>query len=260
MRAILFDLDGVIYQGDQVVKGAAAAIDWVKQQQIPYLFLTNTSSKPRRAIVDKLKQLGIAVAAEQIFTPPIAAQRLLSEQQLEPVALFVPDATRSDFGALDQPLEGRMPAAVVVGDLGPQWSFERLNQAFRLLMQNPPPRLLSLGFTRYWRAEDGLRLDVAPFVTALQCASGIEPCIIGKPGADFFKAALSLLNCSAAQTLMIGDDIVSDIGGAAAVGLRTVQVRTGKFRPQDEQVEPSPDWRWDSVAELPARWPQLLSA
>ena len=65
--------------------------------------------------------------------------------------------------------------------------------------------------TRYWRAEDGLRLDTGPFVAALQYASGIEPLVIGKPSAAFFNSGAQRLGVAPEEILMIGDDIRGDI-------------------------------------------------
>src|ERR1700716_3884999 len=83
-------------------------------------------------------------------------------------------ATRTDFmgvPALAEDAESGA-ASVVLGDLGTAWTFATLNRAFRLLMASPDSVLIGLGATRYWRAADGLRLDVGPFVEALECASG----------------------------------------------------------------------------------------
>ena len=59
MRGILLDLDGVLYVGDQVVPGAPDAIAWLRRHEIPHLFVTNTSSRPRARIVAKLAGFGI---------------------------------------------------------------------------------------------------------------------------------------------------------------------------------------------------------
>ena len=77
MRAILFDLDGVIYQGEQPIEGAADVIAWVRGEAIPHLFLTNTSSRPRAELCRKLGGMGIAIDPEQILSPPAAAARWL---------------------------------------------------------------------------------------------------------------------------------------------------------------------------------------
>ena len=73
MKAILFDLDGVLYQGGSLLTGAVEALDWVRRKGIDHLFLTNTSSRPRAAIHENLARMGIQVALEEILTPPVAA-------------------------------------------------------------------------------------------------------------------------------------------------------------------------------------------
>ena len=182
MKAIMFDLDGVLYQGGSVLAGAVETLDWVRREGIDHLFLTNTSSRPRAAIYENLACIGIQVALEEILTTPVAARDWLLEQGVSSVALFIPEATRGEFVGLDVlSAEAQTGAgAVVVGDLGEGWDFATLNRAFRLLMAEPHPRLIALGMTRYWRAADGLRLDTAPFVVALQHATGIAPVEIGR--------------------------------------------------------------------------------
>jgi ribonucleotide monophosphatase NagD (HAD superfamily) len=114
--------------------------------------------------------------------------------------------------------------------------------------------------TRYWQAEDGLRLDTGPFVTALSHASGVKPVVLGKPARPFFEAALSRLGASAATTVMIGDDIQGDIGGAQSSGIKGALVRTGKFRESDLESDVCPDMVLDSLADVPDRWADILAA
>ena len=256
MRGILFDLDGVFYVGDTPVPGGADTLDWVRSNAIPHLFLTNTTSRPRTAIAEKLRGFGIEVQAGEIITPPVAAVRWIRDHVTGGTALFVPEATRKEFETLAiVPADGVAPvAAVVVGDLGEGWDFLTLNRTFRLLMQSPPPVLVALGMTRYWRAPDGLRLDVGAYVSALEFASGVRPVVLGKPAAAFYEAALTLLGCRADETVMIGDAIRGDIGGALAAGIDAVLVRTGKFRAADLEGEIRPTAVLDSVAGLPAWW------
>jgi len=59
MAGVLFDLDGVFYVGNEPVPGAVEALEWFRQRGIPHLFLTNTTSKPRSGLVDKLRSIGI---------------------------------------------------------------------------------------------------------------------------------------------------------------------------------------------------------
>jgi len=256
MQALLFDLDGVLYQGDGVIEGAVDTLRWCERRAIPYLFVTNTSSKARSALVERLLTMGLEVAAEEIFAPPIAARSYLLAHEATPVALFVRDPVRQDFEGLEVLSDTAEQGAgsVVIGDIGDAWSFATLNRAFRLLMARPQPVLIALGMSRYARGKDGLLLDVAPFIKALEHAADCEAVVMGKPATEFFDEALHKLGASASHTVMIGDDIHSDVGGAQAAGLVGVLVRTGKFRPEDLEGGVRPDAILDSIADLPRWW------
>ena len=251
--AILFDLDGVFYQADQPIEGAAEVACWARENSIPHLFLTNTTSKPRSVLVEKLAHFGIETDEMHILTPPVAAVRWLQQNLAGgKLALFVPEKTRAEFAEFEiaqQDVED--VAAVVVGDLGSGWDFATLNRAFRLLMHKPKPELIALGMTRYWLAEDGLRLDVAPFVMALAHAADATPLVMGKPALSFYQAAVDILDEPAEKIVMVGDDIHGDIEGAQQAGLKAVLVRTGKFLEADLELGIRPDAVLDSVVALP---------
>ncbi len=108
--------------------------------------------------------------------------------------------------------------------------------------------------TRYWLAADGIALDVAPFVVALEHASQRKALLFGKPARPFFQAAVEKLGLPAAHVVMIGDDIEADVGGAQTAGLIGALVKTGKFRPADLAGTIIPDMVLASVADLPGWW------
>ena len=140
---------------------------------------------------------------------------------------------------------------MVVGDMGDGWTYQALNRAFRLLHADPGRELVALGLTRYWQSPEGANLDVAPFVAALECASGRAATVLGKPSKAFFRQACQRLNLPPADVLMIGDDLRADALGAKRAGLRSALVRTGKFRPSDLDSPDRPEWVLDSVRDLP---------
>ena len=256
ISGLLFDLDGVLYNAEQPIPNAAEAVGWVKDQGILHLFVTNTTSRGRDALVEKLARFGVTTDKSRIFTPPAAAAAWLRSQPEGQIALFVPAATRSEFAGLPLvPDEEESGASyVVIGDLGNKWDYRTLNRAFRLLHNNSEARLIALGMTRYWLAPDGISLDVAPFVAALEHATDREAMVLGKPAQPFYHAAAAELGLTAAEVLMIGDDIETDVGGAQAAGLKGALVKTGKFRPSDLDGNVTPDIVFDSVADLPAWW------
>ena len=251
---MLLDLDGVVYVGDQPVPGAAETVDWLAREDVPYRFLTNTTSRPRRAIVDKLAGMGIRAGEEMILTPAVAAVAWLRRHHVEGPALFVPDATAAEFAELGPLPDGADAGAVIVGDLGDGWDYATLNRALRLLMSDPAPPLVALGMTRFWRAEDGLRLDAGAFVRALEYAAGRTAVVVGKPDPAFYATAVDAIGLEAGDVVMVGDDIRTDVEGAQRAGLTGVLVRTGKFAASDLAGEITPDAVLDSIADLPRWW------
>jgi HAD superfamily hydrolase (TIGR01458 family) len=249
---VLLDLDGVVYVGDAPVPGAARTVERLAGLGVPFRFLTNTTSRPRSALVEKLHGLGVPAREEQILTPAVAARAWLRRNAIEHPALFVPDATAAELADLSPaPDSAGAAGAVVVGDLGQRWDFATLNHAFRLLMGSPAPPLVALGLTRYWRAEDGLRLDAGAFVRALEYASGQQAVVMGKPDPAFYATAVEALGLPSSDVVMVGDDIRTDVQGAQRAGLTGVLVRTGKFSPADLTGDVSPDAVLDSIADLP---------
>lgn len=260
MKAVLFDLDGVIYQGNKQIDGSSEVISWVQQQNIPHLFLTNTSSRPRIELVSKLKSLNIVTTADKILTPAIVASNWLKQHYSgKKVALFVAEATQQDFNEIALASETDSDiCAVIIGDLAEAWNYNSLNSAFRMLMHPGKPELLALGMTRYWQADDGLRLDVAPFVSALSCASGTKAKVMGKPDAAYFQAALNMLGYAAHQCVMLGDDIRSDIDAAQQAGIKGILVKTGKYRPEDLKLGIDCYAILDSISEFPEWWSENI--
>jgi phospholysine phosphohistidine inorganic pyrophosphate phosphatase len=253
VRGILFDLDGVLYNSEEPIAGAAEAVGWVQAKGIPHLFVTNTTSRGRATLVDKLGRFGIRTDPSRILTPCIAAAEWLRARNNGTTALFVDPRARGEFeGVPLLPEEEEIGAQyVVIGDLGDAWDFRKLNRAFRILHSSPETVLIALGMTRFYQAHDGLRLDVAPFIAALEHAAGKEALVFGKPAAHFFKAAIEKLKLPPREIVMIGDSIETDIGGAQESGLQGLLVRTGKFRPSDLKGKVLPDAVLDSVRDLP---------
>ena len=233
MSAILFDLDGVLSQGNKPIAGAADTVNWFIQNNIPHLFLTNTTSISRSQLVTKLARFGIKSEKEDFLTPPVAARQWLQTNNLNNIALFVPETTKeefSDFNLITD--EHNHVDAVVIGDLAEQWTFKTMNQIFRILINDLKAKLIALGMTRYWQTDNKLQLDVGPMIKAFEYATGISAVVTGKPAIEFFNAAVSLLG-EKDNIIMIGDDIRGDIEASQKAGLKAILVRTGKYSELD---------------------------
>ena len=163
-----------------------------------------------------------------MFTATEALVAYLVRDRLRPFLLVHPNLDE-EFKTLDRD----RPNAVVVGDAAERFTYQRLNAAFRLLIDGAP--LLAIATNRYFREADGLSLDAGPFVAALEYAAQAEAILFGKPAPAFFQAVLTDLGTSSAETLMIGDDVEADVNGALSLGLQAVLVRTGKYRAGDKR-------------------------
>jgi HAD superfamily hydrolase (TIGR01458 family) len=243
--AFLFDLDGVFYNDTQPIPGGAEVIAQLRTAGVPFRFVTNTTSKGRVALAKKLQSYGVSAKPREIFCPAVAAAAFLREQNASGVFFTTLD-THDEFDGVREDLV--QPDYVVLGDLGDEWTYAKLNQVLRYLLDGA--RMMALGMSRYWRANDGPRLDVGPIASAFSYATGQPPIVLGKPAKEFFLLALRDLQVDPAQCMMVGDDIVTDIGGAQAAGMKTILVRTGKFRPTDLNGTIQPDVIIDSIAEL----------
>ena len=250
-------MDGVLYNAETPIPDAAETVHFLRERNVPILFLTNTSGSNRASLVAKLARFGIASGETDILSPPAAASEWLrTHGEPGPVALFIREAARPEFHGLDVlPNDAESGARyVVIGDLEEEWNFHSINRAFRLLHSNPQAEIIALGGTRYWQGPTGLQLDVAPFVAALECAAERKAMVFGKPGGAFFNAAVEKFGVKAREVLMVGDDIEIDVGGAQLAGLLGALVKTGKFREPDMNRPVRPYLILDSVADLPGWW------
>jgi HAD superfamily hydrolase (TIGR01458 family) len=247
--AVLLDLDGVLYVEDEPVRGAREAVAALRERGIALRFVTNTTSQPRRRILERLDRLGFAVQSEELATPAALAVRRCVDRGHRRVALLMNDAVKEDLAGLEEVEHDA--DAVIVGDLGTAWAYQPLNRAFRLLMDGA--ELIALQKNRYWLTPDGLSLDVGPFVAALEYATGLAATVVGKPAPAFFETVLATLGVPAERAAIVGDDVESDVGGALAAGLAGILVRTGKYREgavRASGVEPTATV--DSIAGVPA--------
>ena len=112
---------------------------------------------------------------------------------------------------------------------GRVFSYLNLNRAF--LELEAGAELYCLHRNRWWQTADGPRLDAGAFVAGLEYAADTEATVLGKPSPEYFAAALEAIDADPELAWMVGDDLEGDVVGAQQHGMRTVLVRTGKFRP-----------------------------
>lgn len=246
IKAILLDLDGVLYIGDQPLPDAAWTVNHLNDAGFTLAGITNTTTQSRHTLAEKLAKMEIPLTEDQIHTPAALTVARIGNKSAR---LFVREALQEDFSSIRE--DESHPDFVVMGDIGGEgYPPETLRQIFQHIMNGA--QLLALHKNRFWQKPDGLHLDLGTFVTAIEYATGRKAEILGKPSADFFHAICRQIGTEPAQTLMVGDDIESDIGGAKDAGLKTALVKTGKYREGFvKQTGIKADLVLPSIADLP---------
>lgn len=248
IQGFLIDLDGVMYTGNRAIPGADRAIRFLEDQGYSYRFVSNTTRKCRQTIAKNLSQMGLTIPESLIFTPAIAAAAYLKKTKRHNFHLLVTGDVERDFPKYPT-LTKNGTDLIIVGDAGDEFTYQNLNVAFRALLDGAD--LIALERDRYWMAPDGLLLSAGPFVTALESATGKKAVLMGKPSRAFFDLALTDMGLQPGQTVMIGDDIQTDIGGAQDAGIRGVLVRTDKYREEIVKDSPiHPSLIINSIAEI----------
>lgn len=249
VKAVFFDLSGVLYEGPDVVPGAVETVADCRQQGLVLRFVTNTATRSRESILATLRLLGFELNDDELITAPDAAKRFLEKRCLKPWCL-VHESIRDAFDECDE----EDAQAVVIGDAREGFTYDSLDRAFRLCQAGA--LLVAIGKNRYFRDDSGLRLDSGAFVHALEWAAGVEAVVMGKPSAEFFAEVVGGSGCDARDCLMIGDDRECDVAAACAAGLRGALVRTGKFQAGDELKLPPEAVVIDTVNDcLSIDWP-----
>jgi HAD superfamily hydrolase (TIGR01458 family) len=251
MTAILLDVDGVLHVSGDPIPGAADAVARLRSAGHRLRFVTNSTTRPRVELAAELRAMGIEIADDELQTTADSAARLLKGRRV--LALTMPGIV-PDLEGIE--LVGEGAEAVLIGgadeDAETNRVFSYMNLARAFAELEAGAELFALHKNRWWQTQMGPLLDSGAFVAGLEYAADVEATVIGKPSAAYFDAALAALDAEPAMTWMVGDDVESDLAGASACGLRTVLVRTGKFRPDAvERFGLMPDGIVSSVAHLP---------
>lgn len=259
IRAALVDLSGTIHVSTTPIPGAIEACRRLQDMEIPVKFLTNTSKTSSSELLRLLRHMGFGTDcipdADSIMTSTTAARKILLEHNLRPFCL-VEEILLDDLHGVDT--SETDPNCVLVGLAPSAFQYDRLNEAFRLLVKmsdkkeeqvtfadkdraiNDVSPLIAIHRGKYLRDGDGqMSLGPGGFVSCLEEASGVPAITVGKPSPSFFHSAIAdwvEQGISPNEILMVGDDVEQDVNGAISAGIGTgILVKTGKYRGGDEK-------------------------
>lgn len=249
LDGVLIDIEGVLAVSWRPIPGAVDALHALRDRGLPFRLVTNTTSRTRAGVAGALADAGFEVTADDVMSAPAATGAYLREHHPDAACFLV------NHGDLAEDLAGirlveEDAEVVVLGGAGPEFTHQRLNRAFTMLLGGA--ELVAMHRGLYWRTAEGFELDTGAYVAGLEAAARLEATVVGKPEGAFFRQALADIGVAPDRAVMVGDDVENDVLAAQACGLHGVLVRTGKYRPETVTAAPgSPDTVIDSFAELP---------
>jgi phosphoglycolate/pyridoxal phosphate phosphatase family enzyme len=240
VRMVIFDLDGVVYRGSEPVPGAPELVDFLHRSGVAVRFATNNSMSTRLAYVDRLAEMGIGTAVEEIVTstsatvdhlrrhaPDVRSVLMIGADgmgaELREAGLAVITAAEAAGGDPGGPL-ARAYDAVIVG-LDPLVDYARLSIAMAAVAGGA--RLIATNADARYPTPAGFLPGAGAIVAALATATGVTPEVIGKPAPTMFVAILEAAGMAPSECVVVGDNPDADVAGAHRAGCSAILVLTG---------------------------------
>ncbi len=258
-RAVVMDMDGVLWRGDEALPGLSALFDLLRGQAVPFALATNNSSKHPSDYVIKLARMGIdGVTEGQIVSSATATADYLTTHYPRGTAVHVlgGNGVKTLIADAGFTLSDDDPRVVVAG-IDFDLTYDKLKRATYLIRAGAD--FIGTNADRTFPMPDGLAPGAGSLLALLETATDRAPIVIGKPGAPMFEAALRAVKADAAHTLMIGDRLDTDIAGAQRVGMSTALVLTGISGRADVAASATPpDYVFADLVELVSAWQHAL--
>jgi arabinose operon protein AraL len=250
-RGWLFDLDGTVYLGERLVPGAAETLAALRGDGRRVAFLSNKPLQTRVEYARKLTRLGVPADADDVINSSLVlARHLASLDPGAPVFIIGEAPLIAELRAhgLDVRADHRVRWVVIAFDR--TFDYAKLNTALQAVRQGA--RLIATNPDRTCPTEDGEIPDCAGMTAAVEAVTGARvEVVVGKPSPIILEVALARLGVPAAESVIVGDRLETDIVMGKRLGLATVLVLSGVTRADDPRVaELAPDLVLPSIRDL----------
>ncbi len=264
--AYLFDLDGTIYLGDELLPGARRLIEGLRERDLPVRFLSNNPTKDPEQYAAKLDGLGLPTPIGEIVNTVVTMTRWLLDNA--PDAVVYPISEPPLIRALDQAgiRTSSDPAEidVVVASYDRTFTYEKLQIAFDAIWFYKRAMLVTTNPDRYCpfpgsRGEP----DAAAIVGAIEACTGTKCQVnVGKPDPIMLETVVDLIGLEAKECVMTGDRLYTEILMAKVAGMPSAVVLTGETTDEDLAHEPEenlPDYTLERIDRLvpPELWEEF---
>jgi 4-nitrophenyl phosphatase len=262
-RYALMDMDGVLYRGKSALPGLVEFFAFLERAQIKYLMLTNNSTSSSEDYSLKLLKMGVDAPATKIVTSGQAAAAYIRKEAPEGCGIYVV-GMKPLYDALFDPLEGgryyfddQNPRYVVQGgDF--ELTYEKVKRA--CLHIRAGAKFVVTNADPVFPTEEGLWPGAGSIGALLRVSTGQEPIVIGKPEPAMYELAIEQLGATREETVMIGDNLVTDIDGANRLGIPTILTMSGVTDQEEyEQSSIKATMTFEGLPDLMAAWESALN-
>lgn len=268
IRVVIFDLDGVLYRGEQPLPGAVEVVEQLRRRGRRVIYATNNSTRTRQEYVERLRGFGLPAEIDDVVTSAYATARYLQEKRLRPKDALVigADGFRAELGASGvlagehavhsfRDAAAHPPADLVLVGLDQAFSYDKLAEAQLALLGGAP--FIAANKDLQYPVEGRILPGAGAIVAALEAASGRVAVCVGKPEPFMFQEALRRAGVSGNEAAVVGDSLETDVLAAHRVGALGVLILTGvtteaSLATKDGVVPDHVIDRLDALLELPA--------
>ena len=248
----LFDLDGTVYLGEDVLPGAAEALTALRAAGSRLVFLSNKPLERPAAYAAKLRAMGVPTGDEDVVSSIDALVGYLREHPPERAILAVTEPLLEEILREAGWTVSREPADadLVVVSWDRTFDYDKLERAFRAVRAGA--RIVATNPDPFCPTPDGGLPDCAAMLAAIEVSTGAKAeAIVGKPSAHMARVALERLGLPAGEVVMVGDRLLTDIAMAHANGMLGALVLTGATRLDDLPPAPAgPDFVLEGLGQL----------
>jgi 4-nitrophenyl phosphatase len=251
-EAAVLDLDGTVYRGDELLPGAAAAIERLRADGVDLLFFSNNPTKSRAAYADRLEGLGVDVDESEVLSAGTVTTRFLADEHAaDRIFVVGSEGLVEQFEAAGlSTVADATTADVLVASYDVEFSYGDMLAGYRALeagatFYGTDPDLLV-------PAAEGMVPGSGAIINAVGGIIDRTPeKILGKPSAEAQQAVLDSLGVDPERCLVVGDRLNTDMALGERAGMTTVLVRTGVTTDADvAESDVQPDYVIDSLADL----------
>ncbi|MBI5418813.1 MAG: HAD-IIA family hydrolase [Deltaproteobacteria bacterium] len=225
IRAVVFDLDGTIYEGDKPADGALDLVRFFRENDVKVFYCTNNSTKTRRELRGKLVKMGLAASTDAIYSAAHAAGKYAAEMSIKQAYCFGADGLRQELGSSGvEVIEDASKAAVAILGLDPDVDYRKISDL--ACFRDREVTLVACNKDRFFPVEDGrLMPGCGLFVTMIEDLLKREvDHVVGKPNTYMLELLSKEHGLSSGEMLVAGDSYDSDMEMAKRFGCPSVLI------------------------------------